>query len=388
MHIRLEILIAATTILGLAPFNTGAADTNSADSVVKDAYALCDERDSVAFRKKYMASMFTWENDSMIFPEDSQYTNGMKYTVIKDPVCDNGFFGKSQPGQLVGWTLGMNMYTPSEISDPKPPEDDRPWSGWLYVGGVWQWYSTAHDGDVFFLRYSHTLELLFGGLGEYARQDNVQRAWHELRDAPEPMGWHNQKTGEYGVSASYQYRKNFRPSTNVTTVVRGGVRVGNVLVLGNVGGRLSFQIFGGHFDDLGSGMIPANLVTTWDSSIQPSVLVPLAVNSNNQVVGKKPVTLGDLRKKWADYSNLTLFVDAECRAIGYSYFLDGSKISTTPFVCDLQGGFTYKPPGWLTTFGISAIRRTSEFDDASGRAAPAKNIFQATFERSWGFVSQ
>lgn len=95
----------------------------------------------------------------------------------------------STPDQLrgVSFKVGMQVYTPKDISLPNPPRDDLPYSGLLY------WQGTLHSLD------DHTADrvyLLLGIVGPASGAAWAQSAIHELIGSQDPKGWDTQLDNE------------------------------------------------------------------------------------------------------------------------------------------------------------------------------------------------
>src|ERR1017187_4161638 len=93
----------------------------------------------------------TDENDAWSNPfgphQDRHYTHGVKLAYLAgDDVLTNvtaqmnRFFWwghQPLPGNI-GFVAGQDMFTPENILDPAPINNDRPYAGWLYAGMVYQ----------------------------------------------------------------------------------------------------------------------------------------------------------------------------------------------------------------------------------------------------------
>lgn len=115
-----------------------------------------------------------------------------------------------------GWGLGMNMYTPPDIWKTNNQHDERPYTGWLYGSQYLTWVNSETDsqGDNYAPNSIHDLEIQLGVLGEWARQDRIQKAWHILFSGDDPNGWRHQKKGEMGINATYRYHRAIDSSLN------------------------------------------------------------------------------------------------------------------------------------------------------------------------------
>jgi hypothetical protein len=86
------------------------------------------------------------------------------------------------------------MHTPDDIDNPNPPESDQPYAGILYVDSVLY----ARNG-----RWTHAWELKLGVVGPASHAEDVQKDFHELIGADEPMGWDTQLPNEPVINVGY-----------------------------------------------------------------------------------------------------------------------------------------------------------------------------------------
>lgn len=91
----------------------------------------------------------------------------------------------------LGLTLGQEMYTPRDLDREDIDPNDRPYAGWLYVGGLFQLRGGVGRLDV---------ELDVGGTGRYSLAEPTQTFIHENTDAPDPHGWDHQIADSLGVN--------------------------------------------------------------------------------------------------------------------------------------------------------------------------------------------
>ncbi len=146
------------------------------------------------------------ENDFRF--SDRYYTNGLKlaYTGYGDDFLVSKlqfaalrlFIDGRQAHQTV--CLGQNMYVPGEISNPNPPEWDRPYAGWLYVG------AGAHLVDKNRL---DSLSVNLGVVGPISLAEDAQKLYHSIIGADWPMGWHDQIKNEPGIEIGYNHAERF-----------------------------------------------------------------------------------------------------------------------------------------------------------------------------------
>jgi lipid A 3-O-deacylase len=129
--------------------------------------------------------------------------------------------------------LSQQMYTPDRIDRRRLQPNDRPWGGWLFVGGA----ITAPDMDRDAERArdrADTVALELGVLGPASLAEPSQRVVHDLIDAPKPRGWDHQIRNEPTLQAWWERR--WRPARAdlgerwaLDGVVEARARVGTVL---------------------------------------------------------------------------------------------------------------------------------------------------------------
>lgn len=272
---------------------------------------------------------------------DRYYTNGIKLGggVRADRLIEWLFQEPAErvlrrfsddPGEVhVGLFIGQNMYTPKRITVSEPQPFDRPWAGWLYVGGVAQ--SVAGDR-------LQTVEFDLGVVGPAALGEDVQKAWHDLVGAARPEGWRNQLRNEPGIVLSYLEKRRFGQRTGLQFVPHFGASIGNVATLARVGGIVragrNMSGFGPDTIDPGGAML--------------------------QRTRRDDVESQENQREWY------FFAGADARAVGYNIFLDGNlfrsggpSVDRRPFVYDLKVGFSVRiPPARVS---LTQIWRSEEF---------------------------
>ena len=149
---------------------------------------------------------FTLEND--IFADtDQDYTNGVRISYIS-PRNDLDMVGRWAQDQLdpfIGpadwymiYALGQNMFTPSDIEDPNPPANDRPYAGFLYgsIGVV------ADTGTQL-----HTFALDIGVVGPASLAEPSQKLIHDIGNFAKPVGWDLQLENEPAFRLIYEHKR-------------------------------------------------------------------------------------------------------------------------------------------------------------------------------------
>lgn len=268
-------------------------------------------------QKKGGTFVFIQDND-VFYGKDRYYTNGIKLIWIPDETTATPDWAinisklipwYSSKGHIFhGYSLGQDMFTPSDITIEDPPLDERPYAGWLYASiGVG-------------VKSDQTLDLFgvtFGMVGPASLAEQSQKFVHDLIGTNDPKGWDTQLANEPGIIVSNQ--RSWR-AINVTApsgfqldfTPHLGAVLGNVYTYANTGLTLRY---GKH--------LPDNFGTT-------RVLPGIADS--------------------ADYLSQTgfawyLFAGAEGRAIARNIFLDGNsfvdsrRVEKYPFVGDIQFGF-------------------------------------------------
>lgn len=144
-----------------------------------------------------------YEND-VFYNTDQHYTNGVRISwlsglnevpeFLREAAAKSLLFPE-EGNARVEFALGQNMYTPSDITLTTPPEDDRPYAGWLYgsVGLI------AENG-----KRLHQLELQVGMVGPASLAGKTQKFVHEyITYSDEPQGWDTQLPNEPTLQLTY-----------------------------------------------------------------------------------------------------------------------------------------------------------------------------------------
>ena len=149
----------------------------------------------------------SYENDLIGDGEDKYYTSGVRLTYfnvntpvpdIVDDVAETIPTVETNATTSTFFTLGQNLYTPSDITVRNPDEDERPYAAWLY-GSVGLSTLTNDHYDEF--------ELTLGVVGPEALGEQTQKFIHRhITDSPTPKGWSNQLDFEPGLILSWQRR--------------------------------------------------------------------------------------------------------------------------------------------------------------------------------------
>lgn len=281
------------------------------------------------------------END--IFNSDSYYTNGIRASWLSTPGIKPDWalraahtfpYFPKEAEVRANYAVGQNMYTPRDIKLENPPNDDRPYAGWVYasVGLI------AETGQ-----WLDQLELTVGMVGPASLAEETQTKFHQLIGSPEPQGWDNQLKNEPGIILTYQHSwRSFVSSSlvkipfDVTPHVGGAV--GNVFTYANTG--LTMRVGWNLPNDYG----PPRIAPSMPGS---GYFIP--------------------QKKFTWY----LFSGIEGRAVARNIFLDGNTFSDSDnvdkerFVGDLQYGLVAALNNMRLSF--TQIIRTKEFKTQDNR---------------------
>jgi len=382
--------------------------------------------------KKYLSSSFTWENDSFVFDSDEHYTNGMRLRFINNPLCNSSTaledifrkifsLGKFKIGEpktgkgehliTTGWSFGMNMYTPRDISNSNPQPNDRPWSGWAYFGQHLmnhKNYLPKENGDED--ESIHYVEIQVGALDKWSQQDLIQKAWHELRDTTTPEGWDNQQSGKIGVNMYYSYTSPLKGRLNSyakgsSASWRTGFALGNVFRTINLGITARWNFLGLSekdlpdvviFDVRDGPIIAANDRTDYDDipvsvitnqpkdglSFTPPPTVDVSPQKTEHIWKKKTKS----RQIWRRTPILGVFANFEARYINYSHFLEGTSVETLPLVYDVEFGLMGKCKNSHIVFQLSLLYRSPEFETVDDVKAESNLIPRFTVTWVWDSI--
>lgn len=132
--------------------------------------------------------------------------------------------------------IGQQFYTPDDISVTELIPNDRPYAGWLYIGGSWKasTASTLVATDVY-----------LGATGEASFSREVQTTWHRWVGAQKPMGWDHQIGNRVGLVVGHSRRWAFDGTYGpidekkwLEFVPYVGATTGNIVTDGYSGARL------------------------------------------------------------------------------------------------------------------------------------------------------
>ena len=148
---------------------------------------------------------------------------------------ENDFFAVGQKDRFLtnhtvinyrSFSVGNEMYTPTEKENPLIPDGDRPWDGYSYVG-----YTAIRGASANEARY-YTVRL--GAVGDLSATKNLQRFVHnDLGLGADPTGWETANPSEITIDGIYEHKFKSRFKSWVGDAVllqTYGVRAGTVRV--------------------------------------------------------------------------------------------------------------------------------------------------------------
>ena len=229
------------------------------------------------------------------------------------------------------YSLGQNMYTPEDITNPNPIPDDRPYAGWLYVGGGL--IAAAPDAS-----RSDTVLLEIGVVGPASLASKTHKQWHKWFNFTEPRGWDNQLENEPGFNVIYEHtqriwKDELFPGLNMDLVPNSGFSLGNIQTYLSGGATLRLG------RDLTTDMGPPR--------IRPSLPGSAYIRPTNGF-------------------NWYVFTSAGTRLVLRNIFLDGNTFQDSQsvdkryLVADLQSGLALQYGDWRMTY--TYVIRTKEFE--------------------------
>lgn len=289
-----------------------------------------------------------FEND-LFNSTDSNYTNGVKYTLISPDLSPHTRTARL-PREVLEWihrvplirdsgpdfshkaefSLGQNMYTPADISRTDLIRDDRPYAGWTYLGLAYHRQARPEKG----LHFLDSVEIQLGMIGPLSYAEETQTLVHELRGIETAEGWDHQLRNEPGLVVAFERKWLFSPDTNAPlsgdAIVHAGGALGNVATYLNSGLELRWGLnLPGNF---GASLIRPAGSTRFAPARKPGVYLFAAVN------GK--------------YVLRDIFLDGNT-------FTDSHSIDKRDFVADLAAGLTISYDKLMLTY--TQVSRSREF---------------------------
>ena len=295
------------------------------------------------------------ENDSALFipnsPSDRHYTNGTAFSFAWRPRFAEqaaeaiprlgGDFGDN-PGTAFGVMLGQLIFTPNNIELTVPQPDDRPFAGYLFVGGHWQ-----RSGE----KTLDHVQLDVGVTGPPSLAEPIQEIVHDVfPNSEDPGGWDNQIESEPTLQLTL--RRKWRSNPDAVRFDLAGLPM---QVQGIAGAEL----------DLGTvlrqleGTLLARVGYRLPDDFGPGRLSEPASFTANPARG------------WSFY----LFGRLTGRLVEHNLFLEGSDfrnpdhptVTKNPFVGEAAAGLAvnYARGGWSVGLNYAQVYSMQEFEQQS-----------------------
>ncbi|MCB1121480.1 MAG: DUF2219 family protein [Verrucomicrobiae bacterium] len=292
-----------------------------------------------------------FEND-LFGNTDQQYTNGTKLSWVSPDVTDYvntnfpvltkwvdrevHFISDEYDVKNLAFSIGQNMYTPSDIVTTELIEDDRPYAAWLYMSAG---FHAKND------RVQDTFAIQLGMVGPAALGKEIQDFIHDWRGIAKAQGWHNQIHNEVGLNLVAERRVRFHTENTgkgweADAIGNGGFVLGNVSTFLNMGleGRFGYNL-------------PYDFGTT---HIRPGgeTNIPFLAE---RFKGKIPER---------DFG-FHFFTSIEGRVVARDIFLDGNtfsdshSVSKEPLVADLAFGAKVKLSSFKVSYSV--VKRSKQF---------------------------
>jgi len=275
---------------------------------------------------------------------DAHFTHGTRFSALSpddfvpEIIEDLGRAAPLFPdgGKLrVTYSLGQDIFTPSDIAERDLIDDDRPYAGWLYAGiGL-----VSENG-----RRLDNLELNVGMIGPASLADKVQTEYHKLIDIQVPEGWDNQLHNEPGIVLYYE-----RKWRNILKA-----EISELPVLDNLGIDATPHLGGalGNVYTYAAGGLTLRLGEDLPDDYGPPRL--------------RPALPGSDYFRPTDWFGWYFFGGAEGRIVARNIFLDGNtfqdshSVDKYPLVLDLQAGLAISL-GERVRLAYTHLWRTREF---------------------------
>jgi len=295
------------------------------------------------------SSFVTLQFDNDFFGgSDRHFTNGMRAAylspegAVPEPMRRLGeimpLFNTTY-NMRFSFSIGQNIYTPTDTTLSNPSANDRPYAGWLYGGlGLVSADNTWLD----------KLDLELGVVGPYSFARETQTNWHRIFGFKKPRGWDYQLKTEPGAVLYYERSRRSLFDLPVSQVIpiehlaldftpHAGVALGNVLTYGAAGFTARFG------KDLPADYGPPKIRPNLPGS---DFFLP------EDDIG------------WYFFGGL------EGRVVGRNIFLDGNtfadsrSVDKIPVVADFQAGvaFTFQ----RVRISYTQVFRSPEFDGQKG----------------------
>jgi lipid A 3-O-deacylase len=175
----------------------------------------------------------TEENDATL--SDRHYTQGINLRYLSADRASEPAWLQKLPAvgyEVMRWKwgaeVGQQMFTPEDITASRLLRFDRPYAGWLYLGGIHQRRGETRRGTP----VMETWRVQVGIVGPESLAEDAQIWWHGLWDFQRPNGWDNQIETEVGLQFIYDRRYRFavgeQDGWSLQWLPEGAVYAGNI----------------------------------------------------------------------------------------------------------------------------------------------------------------
>jgi hypothetical protein len=251
--------------------------------------------------------------------------------------------------------IGQQFYSPDDISSAELIPKDRPYAGWLCVGGTWRAASTTK---------AFVTDVYLGATGKASLAKQFQTKWHRIVTATTPRGWEHQIDTRLGLIVAhsrhwivYDPKPGGHRVLEISPFVGGNL--GNIVTDGYVGGRVK---------------VGWNITRDWThSAIGPTnYLVAALADPASGPAGTDaeptPAALGGQRA--ADPAQepkfeIFLSLDGRARVIGYNAFPDAADrhgITRRKVGADIGVGTGVRVGSFMVTYRVARISK--EYSEA------------------------
>lgn len=311
------------------------------------------------------AQSIYFEND-LFNGTDSNYTNGVKYSLISpdlSPYAKQGHLPRkvlelihkipfirdssSEYSHKAEFSIGQNIYTPADTSRSDLIEDDRPYAGWSYVGLAY-YRKTKFEKHLDFV---DSVEIQMGMVGPLSFAEESQTLVHELRDIPTAKGWDHQLKNEPGLLVAFERKWLFAKASDRLLTGDAIIHTGGVI---------------------------GNVATYFNSGLEFRYGMNLARNFGISVI--RPA--GSALFTPHDKPTIYLFGAINGKYVLHDIFLDGNtftnshSIEKKPLVADFAAGISIGHHNLMLTY--ANVTRTKEFvgqDDVHHFGSLTLNFF-------------
>jgi hypothetical protein len=289
---------------------------------------------------------------------DEQYTNGtyLSYTAPRNQLPGWARWTRRQllgvveaEDWEVAYTLGQSMFTPSDITIPAPPRDERPYAGLLFGGA----YLSADSGDRL-----DTVGLEVGVTGPPSLAETAQKFIHNDLDLGDPpRGWDTQLDTEVAFRVIYEQKRRYGAELGpdwwgleVDAIPHVSAALGTADT--SLAGALTLRV--GHGLDIDYGM--------------PRVRRSVAPTARENETGAL---------RW------NLFAGAGGRLVGRDLFLDGNtfansrSVDSELFVADFSVGATVDFGPVIVSY--MHVFRSPDFEEKDDWSEFGALVFRAPF---------